>query len=343
MAEEKEAAVMRVQPGAWAAVEGHGKTRARLARLLLDGRVPHALLFSGPQGVGKKQVALAMAAAFLCLEPKEGLACGGCESCKALAAGTHPDFFAVLPEQTGKAARSIKIEQIREMRGMVARAPKLSARRAVLLDDAETMNDAAANALLKTLEEPPGSTLFLLVTGARQALLATIVSRCMIVPFAPLDDSSMARVLAAHDVPEDLRGPLIALSDGSAGRALRLFAEDALTLRENAVATLEKLSQMTPETVFSIGTQMGVWERERLLEWFRYLRLFLRDILAILEGSAALMNTDFSTRLFTLAGTLSAERAFRAEREATEAARRLSTSNASTRLVVESFLLQAIS
>ena len=340
MAEEKEANVLRVLPGAWAAVEGHEKTKARLSRLLSEKRVPHALLFSGPQGVGKKKLALATAAAFLCLDPREGLACGECASCKALAAGTHPDFFAVLPETSGKAARSVKIEQIREMRGAVARAPKFSARRAVLLDDAETMNDAAANALLKTLEEPPGDTLFLLVTGARQALLPTIVSRCMIVPFAPLDDTAMNRVLAAHDVPEDLRGSLIALSDGSAGRALRLFAEDALTLREDAMATLEKLTQMTPETVFSIGAQMGALEREKLLEWFRYLRMLLRDALAILEGSAALMNGDFSARLFAFAGTLSAERAFEVEREATEAMRRLSTSNASPRLLVESFLLR---
>ncbi len=341
MAEEKEVFVLCVQPGAWAAVEGHGKTRARLARLLSEKRVPHALLFSGPQGVGKKQAALAVAAGFLCLNPKDGLACGVCESCRALAAGTHPDFFAVLPETSGKTVRSIKIEQIREMRGAVARAPKFSTRRAVLLDDAETMNDAAANALLKTLEEPPGDTLFLLVTGARQALLPTIVSRCMLVPFAPLDDEAMTRVLAAHDVPEELRGSLIALSGGSAGRALQLFADDALSLREDAMATLEKLPQMTPETVFSVGARLAALDRERLLEWFRYMRMLLRDVLAIMEGSAMLMNGDFSDRLFAFAGTLTADRAFAAEREATEAARRLSTSNASPRLLIESFLLKA--
>ncbi len=227
------------------------------------------------------------------------------------------------------------------MRGAVARAPKFSTRRAVLLNDAETMNDAAANALLKTLEEPPGDTLFLLVTGARQALLPTIVSRCTVIPFAPLDDDAMARVLAAHDVPADLRRSLIALSDGSAGRALRLFAEDALSLREDAMATLEKLPQMTPETIFSVGARLGALERERLLEWFRYLRMLLRDVLAIMEGSAALMNGDFSERLFAFAGTLTADRAFATEREATEAARRLATSNASPRLAVEGFLLRA--
>ena len=102
MAEEKEAVVLRVQPGAWAAVEGHEKTRARLSRLLSEKRVPHALLFSGPQGVGKKQAALAVAAGVLCLNPKDGLACGVCESCRALAAEgssekSAPRFCSAMP------------------------------------------------------------------------------------------------------------------------------------------------------------------------------------------------------------------------------------------------------
>ena len=106
------------------------------------------------------------------------------------------------------------------------------------------------------------------------------------------------------------------------------------------MATLEKLPQMTPETIFSVGARLGALERERLLEWFRYLRMLLRDILAIMEGSSSLMNGDFSARLFAFAGTLPANRAFEAEREATEAARRLSTSNASPRLMIEGFLIK---
>ena len=341
MAEEKATdALLLVPPGAWDAVFGHERTRERLARLLREKRVPHALLFSGPRGVGKKKTALALAAALLCLAPEDGLACGACKSCKALAAGTHPDLFAVLPESSGKAARSIKIEQIRAMRGAVSRAPLISGRRVVLIDDAETMNDAASNALLKTLEEPSGDTTFLLITGARQGLLPTIVSRCTGVIFGPLDAETIARVLAAHGVPKETRGPLAALSDGSAGHALRLFSEDALPLRDDAMATLEAVPGLSAETIFSLGVRLGALERERLSEWFRYLRLLLRDLLAIYGGSSALLNADFETRLFALSGKLSEARAFLIEQEATEAARRIQTSNTTPRLAVEAFLLK---
>ena len=341
MAEAKATdALLLVPPGAWDAVFGHERTRERLARLLREKRVPHALLFSGPRGVGKKKTALALAAALLCLAPEDGLACGACKSCKALAAGTHPDLFAVLPESSGKAARSIKIEQIRAMRGAVSRAPLISGRRVVLIDDAETMNDAASNALLKTLEEPSGDTTFLLITGARQGLLPTIVSRCTGVIFGPLDAETIARVLAAHGVPEETRGPLAALSDGSAGHALRLFSEDALPLRDDAMATLEAVPGLSAETIFSLGARLGALERERLSEWFRYLRLLLRDLLAIYGGSSALLNADFETRLFALSGKLSEARAFLIEQEATEAARRIQTSNTTPRLAVEAFLLK---
>ena len=341
MAEEKATdALLLVPSGAWESVFGHERTRERLARLLREKRVPHALLFSGPQGVGKKKTALALAAALLCLAPEDGLACGACKSCKALGAGTHPDLFAVLPESSGKAARSIKIEQIRAMRGAVSRAPLISGRRVVLIDDAETMNDAASNALLKTLEEPSGDTTFLLITGARQGILPTIVSRCTGVIFGPLDAETIARVLAAHGVPEETRGPLAALSDGSAGHALRLFSEDALPLRDDAMATLEAVPNLSAETIFSLGARLGALERERLSEWFRYLRLLLRDLLAIYGGSSALLNADFETRLFALSGKLSEARAFLIEQEATEAARRIQTSNATPRLAVEAFLLK---
>ena len=327
-------------PGEWSAVAGHEETKERLQTLLREGRVPHALLFSGPRGIGKRMLAVATAAALLCKSPKDGLACGVCESCRALAAGTHPDFYAVLPEKAGKAARSIKIEQIRELRAEAARRPRLSARRTVLLDDVETMNDAAANALLKTLEEPPGDTVFFLVTGARQALLPTIVSRCTGVRFAPLNDEAMAQVLTEHGVSEELLKPLIALAEGSAGRALRLFEEDALSLREDAMTTLEHLPQMTPEDVFSLGEQLGAMDRERLSEWLRYFRMLRRDLLAIYGGSGALLNADLEERLFALSGKISERKAFLAAREAAEAARRIETSNAVTRLAIESFLLR---
>lgn len=342
MAEEIAASVaMTAAPGEWDAVAGHSRTKAHLQTLLREKRTPHAMLFSGPQGVGKRKLAAATAAALLCLSPKDGLACGECESCRRMATGTHPDFYAVVPEKSGKAARSIKIEQIRDLRAEAARVPRLSARRVILMDDVETMNDAASNALLKTLEEPMGNTSFLLVTGARQALLPTILSRCMGVNFAPLDDEAMARVLEAQGVPETSRAPLIALSEGSAGRALRLFEEDALSIREDALSTLESLPGLSVENVFELGARLGAMEREKLLEWLRCLRLFVRDLLAVYSGSAAIVNADLETRLFAFSESVSEDWAFAAAREATEAARRIETSNATPRLVIERFLFQA--
>ena len=166
--------------------------------------------------------------------------------------------------------------------------------------------------------------------------MPTIVSRCTGVRFAPLNGEAMTQVLAAHGVPEELWGSLAALSEGSAGRALRLFEEDALSLRENAMATLERLPRLTPEDVFSLGEQLGAMERERLSEWLRYFRLLLRDILALYGGSGELLNADLEARLFALTGRISEPKAFLAAREATEAARRIETSNAATRRRVKS-------
>ena len=121
------------------------------------------------------------------------MACVHCESCRALADDTHPDYYVAEPESSGKAARSIKIEQIRALSAEIGLVPKLSGRRVVLIDDAERMNEAAQNSLLKTLEEPTGDVVFVLVTSARQALLDTIVSRCLLMPFERFPDLSPSR------------------------------------------------------------------------------------------------------------------------------------------------------
>ena len=340
-ADESAAAIsLSIPADAWASVEGHEETLRRLTQLLAQERTPHALLFCGPEGVGKKRAALAVAASLLCASPAKGRPCGVCESCRALAAGAHPDFILVTPEKMGKTARSIKIEAIRSLRAKAARRPKLASRRVAILDDAETMNTAAANALLKTLEEPSGDAVFILVTGARQALLPTIVSRCMTAAFGPLSQEALSRVLAKNGVPEREAAALLSLSDGSTGRALRLYAEDALALREDALTMLESLPRLTPEDIFEHGKRLGALERERLSEWLRHFRLLLRDLLALFGGSAALLNADFSPRLSALAQTLPAEAASPAEREAAEAMRRLAGSNVTPRLLIEGFLFR---
>ena len=127
----------------WESILGHEQNIVRLKTLLQEQKMPHALLFFGPEGVGKLKAARVLAAALLCAE--KDAPCGRCASCQALLMDTHPDFYEILPESKGKAAKSIKIEQVRAMQTEIARIPILSSRRVVVIDGAETMNDAAAN------------------------------------------------------------------------------------------------------------------------------------------------------------------------------------------------------
>ena len=150
---------------AWGNILGQREPKRRLRRLLETDRLPHALLFSGPEGVGKRRTAEALAAALLCSSPAAGQPCGTCESCQAFSRGIHPDFFFVVPEAVGKGARSIRIEAMRALGSALARPPELAPRQVALIDDAQRMNEAAANSFLKTLEEPTGDVVFLLVTG----------------------------------------------------------------------------------------------------------------------------------------------------------------------------------
>ena len=184
----------------WDTISGHEKQKEALRTMLREGRLPHALLFTGPDGIGKRMVGRVLAAAILC-DAEDG-PCGHCESCRAMQLGSHPDYLEVVPEQNGKSAAQIRIEAIRSMQTQVSRYPVLAKRRTVLIDDADRMNEAAQNSLLKTLEEPEGPVTFILVTSTRSALLDTILSRCMPVAFGMLSPQEMRSVLLQHDVPE---------------------------------------------------------------------------------------------------------------------------------------------
>jgi len=168
--------------------------RAALVRLLSDrGRLPHALLIHGAAGIGKVEFARAFAAGALCESPREGLACGQCPSCHWFSQGNHPDFREIVPESAaddedeveGEGAKAekaksvvIKIDQVRAVADFVALTTHRAGFRVLLLHPADALHPNAANALLKTLEEPPPHTLILLVTAYPARLLPTIRSRC---------------------------------------------------------------------------------------------------------------------------------------------------------------------
>ncbi|MDS4041247.1 MAG: DNA polymerase III subunit delta' [Candidatus Competibacter sp.] len=191
----------------------------QLQRRLAAGRLPHALLLAGPAGLGKLAFARRMAQALLCETPDAGGdACGRCRSCRLFRAGNHPDYAAVRPTEEGKV---IKIDQIRDLRAFFGYTAQYGGYKIALLEPADHLNDNAANGLLKTLEEPPGDSLLLLVTARPARLPATVRSRCQKVHFdRPSPEVAVpwlaARAAGAAD-PEALLdvvggAPLVALA-----------------------------------------------------------------------------------------------------------------------------------
>ena len=205
-------------------IVGHAAVWQRLTRLLATNRLPHALLFTGPPGIGKASLARRLAACLACTAAV-AQPCGECSGCRQAAAGTHPDILAIgAPDRTKKETRQkeIGIDRARELKRFAQLRAVAAPRKLALVDDADRLSLAAQNALLKTLEEPPGQALIVLVTASPDALLSTMRSRCQRILFAPLTDSEVRAVLAANGVTADEATVLAAGADGSPGRALAL-------------------------------------------------------------------------------------------------------------------------
>jgi DNA polymerase III subunit delta' len=211
-------------------VVGHGKITEKLLKALrFEGRTAHALLFSGPSGVGKKMVALAWAQGLLCQAPNRP--CGKCSSCIRVEKGNHPDLMAV----TNLESANIKIDQVRTIEHFISLKSFEGHAKVVVIDEAHTMTAQAANALLKTLEEPPAGSFFVLVTSNRGAIPITIQSRCQKVLFGALSDKELKKI-----VP-DVEDWVARLAQGRVDTALRFADESYKKLRKAALLTLKEL------------------------------------------------------------------------------------------------------
>ncbi|HCD6621759.1 TPA: DNA polymerase III subunit delta' [Pseudomonas aeruginosa] len=208
----------------------------------LGGRAQHAhaYLLYGPAGIGKRALAEHWAAQLLCQRPAAAGACGGCKACQLLAAGTHPDYFVLEPEE---AEKPIRVDQVRDLVGFVVQTAQLGGRKVVLLEPAEAMNVNAANALLKSLEEPSGDTVLLLISHQPSRLLPTIKSRCVQqacpLPGAAASLEWLARALP--DEPAEALEELLALSGGSPLTAQRLHGQGVREQRAQVVEGVKKL------------------------------------------------------------------------------------------------------
>ncbi|MBD2859673.1 DNA polymerase III subunit delta' [Spongiibacter sp. KMU-158] len=199
----------------------------QLGALLEAKRLPHALLLSGPQGIGKLRFAQAFAHSLLCQDASTFAACGHCQSCRLLAAGNHPDYREISPEE-GK--RQIGVDQVRQLQSFVGQhAHREGGRKLVVLHPAEAMNINTANALLKTLEEPAGDTVLLLVSHAPSQLLATIRSRCLQMSFGVPDQKVVLNWLQNYIGDEALCSRLLTEASGRPLAAKALFDQDGLS------------------------------------------------------------------------------------------------------------------
>ena len=231
----------------------HRKQWSDLNHRLSLEKLPHAIALIGPSSCGKRQFALAFAQRLLCLSANDGAACGRCDACNYIAAGNHPDLQVLEPEQAG---RLIKIDQVRQLVEQVGKTAQQGGYRVILIDPADAMNRNAANALLKTLEEPGRDTLILLLAESAGSLLPTIRSRCQLLDF-PLPPADQVLVwltpFGKDQSPELLRltggRPLGALSLLESGGVEQLQAHESrfAALLEGAATPL-MLSQQWQET-----------------------------------------------------------------------------------------------
>lgn len=220
-----------------------------------DGKLPHAFILAGQEGIGVEDLAMAMGQYLLCLSPMNNIACGRCRGCQLINAGTHPDLLYVSPESKGK---PIKIDQIRELAGFVDQTAQQGGYKIIVLSPAETMNINAANALLKNLEEPAGKTIFLLTSSELNQVLPTIRSRCAkMMLYTPKAEQALAwlnsvGVEDAVDLLSDVRGaPLLAKQwsdEGTDKERLEIVEDLTAILNRNIepMAFAKKWSKLEP-------------------------------------------------------------------------------------------------
>lgn len=293
-------------------VLGHAQPRALLLRAVVSRSVPQSLLFDGPEGVGKRTTALALAAAINCQQPGvDGDACGACSSCRRIARAQHPDIVSLAPNEKG----TITVEMARDVIGQAAYRPFEARRRVVLIDEADALQPQAQNALLKTLEEPPPSSMFVLVSARPDSLLETVRSRCPRVRFGRLGPADLAEVLVRHcGVATGDAVGLAAMGDGSVARALAQETGDLVEARGAALALLQGVAARPPvaarlklaQQLAEVPKKRGAGsDREVLARRLEALSLLVRDLGVVAApgadaGDGALANPDLGRDLSAL-------------------------------------------
>ena len=264
---------------------GHHTSIAFLQAAVNHKRLAHAYLFHGEEAIGKRLTALRLAQALSCERPSDAGdldSCGTCRSCRQIEAYTHPDFFVIEPDPE-QATRQIKIEQVRQIEHQIMYRPLIGERKICLIDDADRMTIGAANALLKTLEEPPEHSLFLVISSRPAALPATIRSRCQALRFlTPARTQVEAALILKNEIPPADARFLAILSEGRLGEALTANVLDTRARQQ------EFLDLVRPQSLQSIGSILSsaeaIAKADRARDIFAWLTRWIRDLVLIQVG-----------------------------------------------------------
>jgi DNA polymerase-3 subunit delta' len=273
----------------------------RLRTKLAEDRFPHALIFAGPDGVGKRTCALMIAKALNCPEaPGAARFCNRCSQCRKIDAGTHPDVITIGLEEE---ASEIKIAQVRDLLHTLALRPLEGKAKVFIIDPANLMNESACNALLKGLEEPPEDSYFILLAGNVHELMLTVRSRAQSYRFTPLSLDELRQ----SGAPE----LLVRWSGGSIG-ALKTIDEKALKQRREGILEFLEMAAEAGETGFKDLLAAGA-DLARSKQDFEpqlgLMSVILGDLLYLREGMPErIVNVDLQERLTALSSKIPAER-----------------------------------
>ena len=327
----------------FANVLGHKRIEDLMRTAIARNRLGHAYLFTGPDGVGKTLFALELAKALFCTSDGER-PCDECADCRMSAHGGHPDLFLV---EAAENKRFITIDQARELGRSLTLMPVRSSRRVAVIREAERMQSEAANALLKTLEEPSPFAHLILTTARPRALPSTIRSRCQEVRFAPLSTDNVRKALSSLAEADETELLLATqFAHGSPGRAVQVMESGCLEIFESVIGNIMAL----PEgDVFGLSDAIFDWahsvsrklepQRQRLRELLRLVACVYRDLLLIKqEPSSESLICSFQSQLpAQLSERLTISRLLGVQ-DAICKARRQIDANASIRLVLETLL-----
>ncbi|MGD9307610.1 MAG: DNA polymerase III subunit delta' [Desulfosarcina sp.] len=283
------------------AIVGQSDAIRLLRTLVRNGTLPHALVFTGDAGVGKKMTAIAVAMACNCLTLKSARGqplpieavdpCGGCAPCRKIAGNHHPDIIRVAPHSS-----VIRIAQIRSLLQSLSLKPHEADRRVVVISDAQAMNPEAGNALLKVLEEPPDRTLIMLTAGQTADLLPTIVSRCQHIRFSPLGAAEIKQLLIASDgLDEQSAATLSLLCGGSYARAQQRIDRRWFRRREWIIQALEDLIAGSGEVdirAWLALSEMISKQKDLVEESLEIITMWLRDVLVVACDPQRVLNHD---------------------------------------------------